>query len=85
MKIKRSELEYIRSLVFNDLQEQISDVQIRLGIPETVEYSFDSIMDTLEASSKTINDDEEIEEISEDIMRIEEALAVYNKLDISRK
>ena len=85
MKIKRSELEYIRSLVFNDLQEQISDVQIRLDIPETVEYSFDSIMDTLEASSKTINDDEEIEEISEDIMRIEEALAVYNKLDISRK
>lgn len=85
MKIKRSELEYIRSLVFNDLQEQISDVQIRLGIPETVEYSFDSFMDTLGESSKTINDDEEIEEISEDIMRIEEALAVYNKLAISRK
>ncbi|MEB5953185.1 hypothetical protein [Enterococcus innesii] len=85
MKIKRSELEYIRSLVFNDLQEQISDVQIRLGISETVEYSFDSFMDTLGESSKTINDDEEIEEIMEDMRRIEDTLEVYNKLDISRK
>lgn len=85
MKIKRSELEYIRSLVFTDLQEQISDVQIRLGIPETVEYSFDSFMDTLGEVSKTINDDEEIEEIMEDMRRIEDTLEVYNKLNVSSK
>lgn len=80
MKIKRDELVYLSSLVFNDLQERLDDLRDELGIPEDVEFdSYDSLIEFSEQITKG-DTEEEMENIMDMINHVDDIEDLYNRL-----
>lgn len=80
MKIKRDELVYLASLVFNDLQEKLEELREAFGIPDDVE--FDSLYSLLEFSEQITKGEteEELENIMNMVNDVEVIEGLYNKL-----
>jgi hypothetical protein len=80
VKIKRDELVYLSSLVFNDLQERLDDLRDELGIPEDVEFdSYDSLIEFSEQITKG-DTEEEMENIMDMINHVDDIEDLYNRL-----
>lgn len=80
MKIKKEELGYLASLVFNDLQERLDDLRDELGIPDDVEFdSFDSLLEFSEQITKG-DTEEEMESIMDMINHVDDIEDLYNRL-----
>ncbi len=80
MKIKKEELAYLASLVFNDLQEKLDDLRDELGIPDDVEFdSFDSLLKFSEQITKG-DTEEEMESIMDMMNHVDDIEDLYNRL-----
>ena len=80
MKIKKEELGYLASLVFNDLQERLDDLRDELGIPDDVEFdSFDSLLEFSEQITKG-DTEEEMESIMDMMNHVDDIEDLYNRL-----
>lgn len=88
LKIKRSELEYLSSLVFNDIQEKLEDLKYELGIPDNIEIdSFNSFIEQSEQITKDLNDEdtENVLSLIDDISELGDLYARLNKKSPSHK